>query len=58
MQSEGARPRNNKIAGIDSPRGKDLTQADAQSEFSGEIQKLFSRIRPQRIIETGTYHGA
>jgi predicted O-methyltransferase YrrM len=57
MQREGARPRNSKIAGIDTPSGKDLTQVDAQSEFSGEIQKLFSQIRPQRIIETGTYHG-
>jgi predicted O-methyltransferase YrrM len=57
MQKETARPRNLKIAGIDSPAGYDPTQVDDQSEFSAEIHRLFSRIRPRKLIETGTYHG-
>lgn len=34
------------------------TQVEAQSSFGAEIRKLFSEIRPRKIIETGTYLGA
>lgn len=32
-------------------------QIDAGSSFAGEIEKLFSTVRPRKIIETGTYLG-
>lgn len=36
---------------------KDLSMVDTGSKFSETILTLFSKIRPTRIIETGTYHG-
>jgi len=36
---------------------QDLTQVDSSSQFSTAIEKVFRKIRPQRIIETGTYLG-
>ena len=58
MKNRDSATRRIKIAGIDNPSGKDLTQVDDQSEFSREIHRLFTEIRPQKIIETGTYHGS
>lgn len=34
------------------------TQVEAESSFGAEIRKLFAKIRPRKIIETGTYLGA
>jgi glycosyltransferase involved in cell wall biosynthesis/predicted O-methyltransferase YrrM len=36
---------------------KDLSMVSTSSEFSESVLNLFSKIRPTRIIETGTYHG-
>lgn len=36
---------------------KDLTLIETQSQFARSIGDLFSRIRPSRIVETGTYFG-
>ncbi len=36
---------------------KNLTQIDAESVFSKEINKIFTKIKPTKIIETGTYLG-
>jgi hypothetical protein len=44
-----------RIAGRLSPQ--DLTRVDTGSEFAARIVELFARIRPRKLIETGTYHG-
>ena len=36
---------------------KDLTRVDAASHFGRCIGDLFSRIRPRKVVETGTYRG-
>ncbi|HVT89395.1 MAG TPA: hypothetical protein VHD56_11125 [Tepidisphaeraceae bacterium] len=36
---------------------KDLTRIDTQGQFARSIQSLFEKIRPRKIIETGTYRG-
>ncbi len=36
---------------------KDLTLVSVESQFSRAIRDLFARVRPTRIIETGTYRG-
>lgn len=36
---------------------KDLTRIDTESHFARCLKDLFARIRPKRVIETGTYHG-
>jgi|GEM_PF-1020220 len=46
-----------KIAGQDTNGSKDLTQVDGESEFARAIMALFRKIRPQKVIETGTYLG-
>lgn len=38
-------------------QSKDLTRIDTESHFARCIKDLFARIRPKRVIETGTYHG-
>lgn len=50
-------PKRMKIAGQDDLSGHDLTQIDGASEFAKAIAQLFQRIRPTKIIETGTYLG-
>jgi ADP-heptose:LPS heptosyltransferase/glycosyltransferase involved in cell wall biosynthesis len=35
----------------------DLTKIDTESEFARQILELFHKIRPKKIIETGTYLG-
>lgn len=35
----------------------DLTKIETHSEFSRVIAELFKKVRPRKIIETGTYHG-
>jgi len=52
-----ARRKKIKIAGQDNDSGKDLTQIDKHSQFAEAIGKLLGEIRPQRVIETGTYLG-
>ncbi len=37
--------------------GKKLMSIDTNSEFAGAIIELFTKIKPQKIIETGTYLG-
>src|SRR5450432_4686957 len=37
--------------------GKDLTLVETESQFSRAVRDLFGKIRPRRIIETGTYFG-
>jgi len=37
--------------------GKDGTKIETESDFSRSIQRLFEKIRPKKIIETGTYLG-
>jgi radical SAM superfamily enzyme YgiQ (UPF0313 family)/ADP-heptose:LPS heptosyltransferase/predicted O-methyltransferase YrrM/Flp pilus assembly protein TadD len=37
---------------------RDLMKVDTQSDFASTVRELFRRIRPRRIIETGTYLGA
>ena len=49
-------PRRLKIAGEVATKA-DLTQIDAKSAFAQAIRKLFAELRPQKIIETGTYLG-
>ncbi|MGC8490873.1 MAG: glycosyltransferase [Syntrophobacteraceae bacterium] len=44
------------IAGIDNSSA-DLTEVSSHSRFVDEVQKLFAKIRPRKIIETGTYLG-
>lgn len=39
------------------PAKADLTSVQGESEFARRIDELFARIRPRRIIETGTYLG-
>lgn len=34
-----------------------LTSIDGNSEFAKNIRGVFTRIRPKRVIETGTFHG-
>lgn len=46
-----------KVAG-DYDQGKGLMSVNTQSEFSRQIIELFGRIRPKKIIETGTFLGA
>jgi hypothetical protein len=36
---------------------KDLTRVPTDSQFARSVHDVFSRIRPRRIIETGTYFG-
>jgi hypothetical protein len=36
---------------------KNLTYVECESQFARSVRELFTRIRPRRIIETGTYHG-
>lgn len=36
---------------------KDLTRIDTESHFAKCVKDLFARVRPRRVIETGTYHG-
>lgn len=36
----------------------DLTGIATESEFGTRIRSLFEAIRPRKLIETGTYHGA
>lgn len=36
---------------------KDLTRIDTESHFARCVKDLFARVRPRRVIETGTYHG-
>ena len=36
---------------------KDLTLVGTESQFARSIRELFTRIRPRRVIETGTYFG-
>lgn len=38
-------------------KGQNFTQVDTQSAFAAAIRETFARIRPQRILETGTYQG-
>jgi len=45
-----------KIAGEEAST-HDLTAVDGESEFARTIADLFTRIRPKRLIETGTYLG-
>lgn len=35
----------------------DLTEVGGESTFARSIRDVFRRFRPQRLIETGTYHG-
>lgn len=44
------------IAGRVNPR-KDLTKVGGESQFASAIGHLFGRLRPTKVIETGTYHG-
>ena len=44
-----------KIAGRMSP--KDLTRVDTTSHFARCVHETFAKIRPRRVIETGTYLG-
>src|SRR5690349_4823098 len=43
-----------KIAG-DVDQGKGLMSVNTMSQFAREITDLFGRIRPRKIIETGTF---
>src|SRR4051812_17913784 len=43
-----------KVAG-DYDEGKGLMSVNTESEFAKQIFELFSRIRPRKIIETGTF---
>ena len=36
---------------------RDLSMVSTVSKFSESVFNLFSRLRPTRILETGTYHG-
>jgi len=45
-----------KVAG-DYDHGQNLTKVNTESEFASAIRELFTRNRPTKIIETGTYHG-
>jgi hypothetical protein len=36
---------------------KDLTLITVESQFARALKELFTRVRPRRIIETGTYRG-
>lgn len=35
----------------------DLTLVATESQFARCVQEIFSRVRPSKVIETGTYHG-
>ncbi|MCL5030012.1 MAG: glycosyltransferase [Bacteroidetes bacterium] len=45
-----------KVAG-EFEKDKSLTQIDSVSEFANGIKKVIKRIKPTKIIETGTFHG-
>ena len=53
-------PKSYRIAGRMSTKetiAKDLTSVSTESEFACGVRNVFARIRPRKIIETGTYNG-
>jgi hypothetical protein len=39
------------------PSKRPLTGVGTESQFARSVADLFARIRPRKVIETGSYHG-